>query len=85
MVECNECGGKLKKGDLFCSQCGAKISVMKPDSKAAKSRKAKPKAAKPGALKKEPVELTDEVKRRLKAELEISIKAFKRGDITLEE
>ena len=103
MVQCNECGGKVKKGDSFCSQCGAKISVVKPMSKAAKTEKAGPKSTRkktakhashkkapeqkipPKTVKKEGVDLTDDVKRRLKAELEISIKAFKRGDITLEE
>ncbi|GBE19241.1 hypothetical protein BMS3Abin16_01856 [archaeon BMS3Abin16] len=101
MVQCNECGSKLKKGDSFCSQCGAKIAVLKAQAKPVKTRSKSvgKKTVKPSSVKKsiksqapsEPVkkegavDLTDDVKRRLKAELEISIKAFKRGDITLEE
>jgi hypothetical protein len=77
MAECEKCGEKTKKGDLFCSKCGTKIEAKKP-----KPVKKIPKATLP---KKEKPELSDDVKRKLKAELEISIKAFKRGDITLEE
>jgi hypothetical protein len=77
MVDCEKCGSKTKKGDLFCSKCGNKIEAKKP-----KPVKKKPKPAPP---KKEKPELSDDVKRKLKGELEISIKAFKRGDITLEE
>jgi len=104
MAECSECGGKVKKGDIFCSQCGTRVEAKEPASKASKTGKPRPKTArkktvKPVSLKKKPtpkppaaelkkeggVDLTDDVKQRLKAELEISIKAFKRGDITLEE
>lgn len=77
MSECEKCGAKTKKGDIFCSKCGAKIEEKLPQP-----AKKKPPADTP---KKEKTELSDDVKRKLKSELEISIKAFKRGDITLEE
>jgi uncharacterized Zn finger protein (UPF0148 family) len=77
MAECKKCGEKTKKGDLFCSKCGTKIEVKKPKPVKKTSTATPPIKEKP--------ELSDDVKRKLKEELEISIKAFKRGDITLEE
>jgi hypothetical protein len=77
VAECEKCGTKYKRGDLFCSKCGAKIPEKTP-----KLIKKKAKTTPP---KKQKTELSEDVKRKLKGELEISIKAFKRGDITLEE
>jgi uncharacterized Zn finger protein (UPF0148 family) len=77
VAECEKCGTKYKRGDLFCGKCGAKITEKKH-----KLAEKKPKKL---PSKKQKTELSEDVKRKLKGELEISIKAFKRGDITLEE
>jgi uncharacterized Zn finger protein (UPF0148 family) len=77
MPECRKCGAKYKRGDLFCSKCGKKVKVEKPRAHKKQPRAKPTKKAKP--------ELSEDVKRKLKGELEISIKAFKRGDISLEE
>jgi hypothetical protein len=76
MPECKQCGAKYSKGDLFCGHCGADIQTKKPGVD-----KKRPAVA----AKEEKLELTDDVKRMLKAELEDAIKSFKRGEITLEE
>ena len=76
MPECEKCGTEYQKGDLFCGRCGARLyEKMEPDTK-------KPEGLEPAPSKKE---LSDDVKEKLKKELEISIRAFKKGEINLEE
>ncbi|RMF89535.1 MAG: hypothetical protein D6733_06125 [Methanobacteriota archaeon] len=76
MGVCEKCGEKYRKGDLFCGKCGARIPASEPAEK----------AKRPGPPKKEgTIELSEEVKRKVKAELEQALKAFKRGEISLEE
>lgn len=77
MNVCEGCGAKTRKADVFCASCGAKLRDEKPGA-TQKKVSAQPK-------KKEKVELSDEVKQRLKRELEISIKAFKEGRISIDE
>jgi len=72
MQECKKCGAKLRKTDLYCSRCGAKIA----------QEEKKPVEEKTGKKK---IELSEEAKQRLKKELEIAIGALKRGEITIEE
>jgi uncharacterized Zn finger protein (UPF0148 family) len=77
MANCKECGVKFKEGDLFCSKCGTKVNEKKQGVS-----KKKPEAE---TSKKEKTELSEDAKKKVKGELEISIKAFKRGDISIDE
>lgn len=80
MAECEKCGFKLRKTDVFCSKCGQpvkKIVDVKTKKDVVTGKKEQPLVEKP--------QISDELKQKLKKELETSIKAFKRGDITLEE
>ncbi len=76
MGKCEECGSEYKKGDSFCASCGSRIAAEKPKPV---EKKTVP------APKLEKSELDDDIKLRIRADLETAIKAFKKGDITLEE
>jgi len=72
MSRCEECGAEVSYDDKFCKNCGAKV-----------------RAEKPQPSYREAQQETDEEelreKLRLKKELENAIKAFKRGEINIDE
>lgn len=88
MGKCKKCGSQYKQGDTFCASCGSKVAAEKSKPVEKKTVPTPEPAAPPAKTpppKIEKSELNEDVKLKIRAELETAIKAFKKGDITLEE
>ncbi len=95
MPECKKCGEPYEEGDVFCGKCGQELEEKEPEKPIKEPVTAPeppvetPRTVEETLPKEEPKkgkpDLTEEEKSKIRRELEGSIKAFKRGEITLEE